>query len=90
MKQHVVTAIREGDAPRGIGAAVTRDIFAWGDISHEAGARSELESFRYEGWSFGETWEWNFRDYTPGFLHCCHAVRRGVELWDAARKAVTA
>ena len=90
VKQHVVEAIRNGDAPRGIGAEVTRDIFEWGDISHEAGARKELEDFSYEGWSFGETWEWNFCDYTPGFLHCCYAIRRGIDLWDAARKQVAA
>lgn len=86
VKQHVVEAIRSGDAPRGIGAEVTRDIFEWGDISHEAGARRELEDFRYEGWTFGETWEWKFCDYTPGFLHCCYAIRHGIDLWDAARK----
>ncbi|MET8978504.1 hypothetical protein ABZX85_23090 [Streptomyces sp. NPDC004539] len=90
VKEHVVRAIREGDAPRGIGAEVTRDIFAWGDISHEAGAREELESFRYEDWSFGDISEWDFSDYTPGFLHCCHAIRRGIDLWDAARKQVAA
>lgn len=88
VKQHVVEAIRNGDAPRGIGAEVTRDIFEWGDISHEAGARQALEDFRYEGWSFGETWEWNFRGFTPGFLHCCYAIRHGIDLWDASRKAV--
>lgn len=85
VKRHVVEAIREGDAPRGIGAAVTRDIFEWGDISHEAGARAELDDFRHEGWSFGETWEWDFSSYTPGFLHCCHAIRRGIDIWDAAK-----
>lgn len=90
VKQHVVEAIRNGDAPRGIGAEVTRDIFEWGDISHEAGARKELEDFRYEGWSFGETWEWKFSDYTPGFLHCCYAIRCGIDLWDASRKQVAA
>jgi hypothetical protein len=90
VKQHVVQAIREGDTPRGIGAEVTRDIFEWGDISHEAGARRELEDFRFQDWTFGETWEWNFRDYTPGFLHCCHAIRHGIDLWDAARKLVAA
>ncbi|NUP35951.1 MAG: hypothetical protein HOY76_02745 [Streptomyces sp.] len=90
VKQHVVDAIREGDAPRGIGAAVTGEIFSWGDISHETGARQALEDFRFQDWTFGETWEWNFRDYTPGFLHCCRAVRRAVDLWDAARKAVAA
>jgi hypothetical protein len=88
VKQHVVEAIRNGDAPRGIGAEVTRDIFEWGDISHEAGARRELEDFRYEGWTFGETWEWKFCDFTPGFLHSCHAIRHGIDLYDVARKAV--
>jgi hypothetical protein len=90
VKQHVVEAIRNGDAPRGIGAEVTRDIFEWGDISHEAGARKELEDFRYEGWTFGETWEWKFCDYTPGFLHSCHAIRHGIDIYDAARQAVAA
>jgi hypothetical protein len=90
VKEHVVRAIREGDAPRGIGARVTSDIFAWGDVDHEAGARRELEDFRYQGWTFGDTSEWGFRDYTPGFLHCCYAVRHGIDLWDASRKAVAA
>lgn len=90
VKQHVVDAIRSGDAPRGIGAEVTRDIFEWGDITHEAGARAELDAFSYEGWTFGETWEWDFSDYKPGFLHCCHAIRHGIDVYDAARKAVAA
>jgi hypothetical protein len=90
VKAHVVAAIREGDAPRGIGAEVTRDIFEWGDITHEAGARKELEDFQYEGWTFGDTREWNFRDFTPGFLHSCYAIRHGIDLWDAARKPVAA
>ncbi|MGX9921754.1 hypothetical protein ACWIG4_18090 [Streptomyces sp. NPDC002248] len=90
VKGNVVEAIRNGDAPRGIGAEVTRDIFEWGDISHEDGARRELENFRYEGWGFGDTAEWNFTEYTPGFLHTCCAIRRGVELYDEARKAVAA
>ncbi|MFE2930665.1 hypothetical protein [Streptomyces sp. NPDC059278] len=88
VKQHVVEAIRSGDAPRGIGREVTRDIFEWGDISHEAGARAELEAFSYEGWTFGETWEWKFADYTPGFLWSCHAIRHGITVYDAAQKQV--
>ncbi|KPC73168.1 hypothetical protein ADL27_52455, partial [Streptomyces sp. NRRL F-6602] len=59
VKDHVVQAIRDGQAPRGLGRAVTRDIFEWGDIVHEVGARAELESFTYNGWTFGETWEWD-------------------------------
>jgi hypothetical protein len=91
VKQHVADAIRSGRAPRGLSREVLRDIFEWGDISHEDGARAELDAFNYEGWTFGETWEWDFSQYTPGFLHTCHAIRRGVELYDAANaKAVAA
>jgi hypothetical protein len=82
VKAHVVKAIREGDAPRGIGAEVTQEIFEWGDITHEAGARKELENFRFEDWTFGDTWEWNFRDWDPGFLRACHAIVWGVGLYD--------
>jgi hypothetical protein len=90
VKRYVVHSIREGDAPRGIGAEVTREIFELGDISHEAGAREALSDFRYEGWDFGDLPEWDFTDYTPGFLHCCYAIRQGIDVWDAARKAVAA
>ncbi|MEU0665704.1 hypothetical protein ABZ508_26460 [Streptomyces lavendulocolor] len=53
-------------------------------------------SFRPEGcdapypYYFADWHEWRLTDYTPGFLHCCHAIRRGIDLWDAARKAVAA
>ncbi|MEU2960420.1 hypothetical protein [Streptomyces albidoflavus] len=90
VKDHVVRAIRGGQAPRGLGRAVTREIFEWGDIVHEVGARAELESFTYDGWTFGDTWEWNFSAYTPGFLHTCCAIRHGIDLYDAARERVAA
>jgi hypothetical protein len=82
VKEYVVEAIREGDAPRGIGAEVTRDIFECGDITHEAGARAELESFKYEGFTFVDTWEWNFRDWDQGFLRACHAIVWGIGRYD--------
>ncbi|WP_030670509.1 hypothetical protein [Streptomyces rimosus] len=90
VKRYVVHSIREGEAPRGIGAEVTREIFELGDISHEAGARAALADFRFGGWDFGDLSEWDFSDYTPGFLHCCRAIRRGIDLYDAARKQVAA
>jgi hypothetical protein len=91
VKEHVADAIRSGQAPRGISREINRDIFEWGDISHEAGARAELEAFRYQEWTFGETWEWDFTTYTPGFLHSCFAIRRGIDMYDTARvKAVAA
>ncbi|MFE7485556.1 hypothetical protein [Streptomyces sp. NPDC057552] len=87
VKQHVVDAIRNGDAPRGIGAEVTRDIFEWGEIDNEVSARRTLDDFRFKDWAFGETWEWNFQDFKPGFLHSCRAIRYGIDLWDAAKAA---
>jgi hypothetical protein len=90
VKRYVVHSIREGEAPRGIGAEVTREIFEVGDIFDEENARRALADFRYEGWDFGDLSEWDFTDYTPGFLHCCHAIRRGIDLFDAARKQVAA
>lgn len=85
VKQYVAEAIREGDAPRGIGAEVTRDIFEWGDITHEAGARKELVDFKFGDWTFGETWEWNFRSYDWSFLWICHAIVWGIDQYDAAK-----
>ncbi|MFJ3141643.1 hypothetical protein ACIPJM_04230 [Streptomyces halstedii] len=90
VKQYVVHSIRDGEAPRGIGAEVTREIFEMGDIGHEHGARAALENFRYRGWDFGDLSEWDFSEYKPGFLHSCHAIRRGIDVYDAARKAVAA
>lgn len=82
VKQHVVEAIRNGDAPRGIGAEVTREIFEWGDITHEAGARAELESFEHEGFKFHDVWEWNFQDYHWWFLWACNAIVWGIGRYD--------
>ncbi|MFB6977754.1 hypothetical protein [Streptomyces scopuliridis] len=90
IKQYVKDAIRDGSAPRGIGREVTQEIFEWGDTAHEAGARAELDAFSYEGWTFGETREWDFSEYTPGFLHSCRAIRHGIDIYDAARKQVAA
>jgi hypothetical protein len=91
VKQHVADAIRSGRAPRGLSREVLREIFEWGDISHEGGARAELDAFSYEGWTFGETREWDFDEYRPGFLWSCFAIRHGIAMYDAARvKAVAA
>jgi hypothetical protein len=42
------------------------------------------------GYQFYDWSEWRLKDFTPGFLHCCFAIRRGIALWDAARKPVAA
>lgn len=82
VKEYIAGAIRDGSAPRGIGSAVMRDIFEWGDITHEEGARRELESFDHDGFCFEDAWEWNFRDYDWWFLWACHAIVWGIARYD--------
>jgi hypothetical protein len=42
------------------------------------------------GYHFYDWHEWRLKDFTPGFLHSCYAIRHGIDLWDAARKQVAA
>ena len=64
------------------------------NIEYESEAHRALADFSYrpEGdesgypYYFADWHEWRLNDFTPGFLHSCHAIRRGVDLWDAARK----
>ncbi|GGU84575.1 hypothetical protein GCM10010275_19540 [Streptomyces litmocidini] len=35
----------------------------------------------FDDWS-----EWRLTEFSPGFLWSCHAIRHGIELYDAARK----
>jgi hypothetical protein len=72
--------------------------FADYNIEYESEAHRALHDFSYrpEGDTseyphyFADWHEWQLKDFTPGFLHCCHAIRHGVDVWDAARKAVAA
>lgn len=41
--------------------------------------------YAFDDWS-----EWRLTEFSPGFLWSCHAIRHGVSLYDAARKAVAA
>jgi len=64
------------------------------NIEYESEAHRALHefSFRPEGdtseypYYFADWHEWRLKDYTPGFLHCCYAIRHGIDLWTAARK----
>lgn len=49
------------------------------------GARSGDSPYVFDDWS-----EWRLTEFSPGFLWSCHAIRHGVSLYDAARKAVAA
>ena len=68
------------------------------NIEYESEAHRALHefSFRPEGsdseypYYFADWHEWRLKGFTPGFLHCCHAIRRGIDLFDATRKQVAA
>ncbi|WP_051844059.1 hypothetical protein [Streptomyces sp. NRRL S-813] len=68
--------------------------FADYNIEYEEEAHRALHDFSYrpEGddseypYYFADWHEWQLKDFTPGFLWSCYAIRRGIDLWDAARK----
>ena len=88
-------------ANRELREAVDRHFFsdmADYNIEYESEAHRALHdfSFRPEGdtsewpYYFADWHEWRLKDFTPGFLHSCYAIRHGIDLYDAARKAVAA
>jgi hypothetical protein len=79
--EHVAESIRYGGAPRGIGRTVREDILDL-DLYDEAEARKLLDDFEYEGFTFTDTWEWSFTDYSWEFLWACHAVVWGIARYD--------
>lgn len=79
--EHTADAIRWCDAPRGIGKAVRTEILNQ-HLSFEEEAREVLEAFEYEGFSFEDTWEWDFHDYERSFLWAAHAIQWGIARYD--------
>lgn len=65
------------------------------NIEYESEGHRALHdfSFRPEGdeseypYYFADWHEWRLKDYTPGFLHSCYAIRYGIDVWDATRSA---
>ena len=68
------------------------------NIEYEVEAHRALHdfSFRPKGddreylYYFADWHEWPMKGFTPGFLHSCYAIRHGIDMYDAARKAVAA
>ncbi len=77
----------EQDWP-GLTEAVERDILGpqgmW-SIEYEQGAREALDGFRFEGFRFASSWEWDLGDWDWQFLWCCHAIAWGIGQYDAAK-----
>ena len=83
--EHFVDAARNGGVPPGMGKAVREQILDSCDIFHEHGAHTALADFEYEGFYFGDTFEWNLRSWSCQFLWCCHAIQWGIRQYDAGR-----
>lgn len=62
------------------------------NVEYESEAHRALHDFSYrpEGdtsefpYYFADWHEWRLKDFTPGFLHCCYAIRHGIDVYGAA------
>lgn len=61
------------------------------DLWSEEAARAALDDIqRWEEVDFGETWEWDLRDWDNQFLNCCWAIAHGVATYREAQPAAEA
>jgi hypothetical protein len=68
------------------------------NVEYESEAHRALNdfSFRPEGDDseyphyFADWHEWRLSKFSHGFLHTCHAIRHGIDLYEASRKQVAA
>lgn len=85
VRELFVSAAQCEGVPPGTGKAVRAEILDQ-DLFDEGEARKLLESFEYEGFGFGETWEFTFTDYERDFLWACHAIVWGIARYDRVRR----
>jgi len=55
-------------------------------VYSEYDAREALEAFEYKGFSFSDTWEYDFKDYRHSYLWCLHAIVWAIYKYDEAKK----
>lgn len=64
------------------------DASLWGYRHTRESKGVHTTSTQFEAsFSFGETWEWEFRDYDWWFLWACRAIVWGIQQYDAAKAA---
>lgn len=50
----------------------------------------KVEIKKVSGFTFDDTWEWDFTDYDWSFLWACHAIQWGIRQYDAVKAAARA
>lgn len=84
--EHFVDVVKARQAPAGLGLAVREQLLDTDDMwypAHEETAHEALRDFEFKGFRFADTWEWNLTDWSGRFLWICHAIRWGIEQYDA-------
>lgn len=91
VKEAFVDAVRNREAPAGLGRAVREQIldpdglFTVGAWTEESAHRI-LRDFEFKGFYFSDTGEWDLRDYDWWFLWACHGIVWGIAQYDAWAK----
>lgn len=79
-----------GDEWPGLAKDIAEKFYGWSseyNLEDEGEARRALDEYKYEGFRFYDTWEWNFAEWDWTFLWCCHALQWGISRYDAQRLA---
>lgn len=85
--EHFIDAVRDADAPRGLGKAIREDIFDnWEyDLEREDSAREAVANFSYREFRFVDSWEWDLTDWDWHYLWCCQAIVWGIGQYEATK-----
>lgn len=68
--------------------AIRAEVLDHLDECDETLAYQRLSRFQFGRFNFGDSWEWNLRDYDWHFLVALHAIVWGINKYDAAKTAV--
>lgn len=79
----------ENDASDDLREAIDDEVLSAADDG-ETRARDALYSFEHDGEKpFGDSWEWEFDEYTFRFIWCCYALAWAVRKYDSQRSPHT-
>lgn len=65
-------------------AAVESEVLYYADEEHLA--RQAINDFEFEGFVFQDSWEWDFMEYTHGFIWNLYAIAYGIREYDKSKE----